>query len=213
MHYFFYFWVMSKTREKILRAARLLFNRDGVANVSQRMIANHIAISPGNLTYHFQKRQEIIDALFEEMVDNFEAVKPKGQAVESVLPDLEKWLKAMYKVQFDFRFIPTNFAFITYSNQAIKKAYAKLAKARGEVFNSFIDVLISENLMRDQELTNEYELFLKRFQLLSDHWVLNVQNIEEEVSLKHTREYTQNVMQSLYPYLTEKGKKKFNQLA
>ena len=189
MHYFFYFWVMSKTREKILRAARLLFNRDGVANVSQRMIANHIAISPGNLTYHFQKRQEIIDALFEEMVDNFEAVKPKGQAVESVLPDLEKWLKAMYKVQFDFRFIPTNFAFITYSNQAIKKAYAKLAKARGDV------------------------LFLKRFQLLSDHWVLNVQNIEEEVSLKHTREYTQNVMQSLYPYLTEKGKKKFNQLA
>ena len=44
---------MNSTRKKIMRAARLLFNEYGVAKISQRTICNHIAISPGNLTYHF----------------------------------------------------------------------------------------------------------------------------------------------------------------
>ena len=55
-----------KTKEKILNAARTLFNLNGVENVTTRNIAASIGISQGNLHYHYPNKDEIVVFLFQE---------------------------------------------------------------------------------------------------------------------------------------------------
>src|SRR6266540_6392160 len=51
------------TRERILAAARRLFNEQGTSVVSTNHIAAAAGLSPGNLYYHFADKQEIIRGL------------------------------------------------------------------------------------------------------------------------------------------------------
>ena len=62
---------MSDRKAKILTTARALFNKEGFSNVTIRMIAQGLEISSGNLTYHYQKREDIFEALYFEMVSEF----------------------------------------------------------------------------------------------------------------------------------------------
>jgi AcrR family transcriptional regulator len=55
-----------KTPEKILEAARTLFNEKGTFAVTTHHIAAACGISPGNLYYHFKNKTEIIRALFDQ---------------------------------------------------------------------------------------------------------------------------------------------------
>lgn len=56
-----------KTKEKILQVAIELFNRQGVTPVTTNHIAKALNISPGNLYFHYDNREEIIAELFQRM--------------------------------------------------------------------------------------------------------------------------------------------------
>ena len=60
---------MSETKLKIIKQALHLFNNNGTSNVSLRAIAKETGISIGNLQYHFKKREDIIEALYFQLVD------------------------------------------------------------------------------------------------------------------------------------------------
>ena len=55
-----------KTRDRILAAARVLFNERGVSNLSALDIATVMGISPGHLYYHFKGKAEIVATLLAE---------------------------------------------------------------------------------------------------------------------------------------------------
>lgn len=52
------------TRDRILIAARSLFNRGGERNVTTNHIAAHLSISPGNLYYYFRNKSDILVELY-----------------------------------------------------------------------------------------------------------------------------------------------------
>jgi AcrR family transcriptional regulator len=107
---------MKGTRQKILRAARLLFNQHGVATISQRNISEHIAISPGNLTYHFKKRDDILEALYFELVEVMDESFKKMEGENPSLKLLLNLTKGMNKNFFDYRFFMIDFIHIIRSN-------------------------------------------------------------------------------------------------
>jgi AcrR family transcriptional regulator len=56
----------AKTRVRILSACRKLFNERGLSNVTTADIANAVGINEGNLYYHFQRKEQLIENLFGE---------------------------------------------------------------------------------------------------------------------------------------------------
>lgn len=58
---------MSGTRQRILDAARGLFNEHGVHRVGVRDIARATGMSPGNLAYHFPTKDDLVSALVMEL--------------------------------------------------------------------------------------------------------------------------------------------------
>jgi len=52
---------MKKTQHKIIKTAIQLFNKNGVANVRVQDIAVTASISPGNLTYHYKTKKDLMN--------------------------------------------------------------------------------------------------------------------------------------------------------
>ena len=61
----------KNTKLEILRVAKELFNERGYNDVSTQNIADAMGISKGNLNYHFNKKEDIIEAVVEEMHSHY----------------------------------------------------------------------------------------------------------------------------------------------
>jgi|GEM_PF-4160508 len=59
---------MDNTKERILKATRDLFFEMGAKKVTMRDIATRCAISPGNLTYYFRRKEDLFAAVFEDLL-------------------------------------------------------------------------------------------------------------------------------------------------
>ena len=57
----------SQLVKLILRNSLRLFNQDGVQATTTRDIATVTGISPGNLTYHFKKKNDIVNTLTDQL--------------------------------------------------------------------------------------------------------------------------------------------------
>jgi len=73
-----------RTPQRILEAARALYNRFGEPNISTTRIAAELGISPGNLHYHFATKNALLDALLADDLRALDAVLAQAPAVRHV---------------------------------------------------------------------------------------------------------------------------------
>jgi AcrR family transcriptional regulator len=98
----------SPTKDKILAKSRELFNSEGFGALAAVDIANHLAMSPGNLYYHFKGKAEIAAALLAVHIGELEAIK--GAALEKCTgPDATietawTWVHILVEEAWDARF-------------------------------------------------------------------------------------------------------------
>ncbi len=95
------------TRERIADAALALFNADGVPSVSTRHIAARLAMSPGNLYYHFANKEEIVLCLYgriEAQLDGLLALPPgRPPSFDEVLGFLDAIFAHLREFRFFYR--------------------------------------------------------------------------------------------------------------
>ena len=60
------------TRRIILDRSREIINRIGAADFKIDVIAGELELSPGNITYHFSRKDDICIALWEELMDRLD---------------------------------------------------------------------------------------------------------------------------------------------
>ena len=96
-----------RTRERILQTALTLFNQFGEPTVAATSIAFEMGISPGNLYYHYQSKEQIVADLFADFRREIETTLA---APEKRLPNAEDcWLflhlvfEAIWKYRFIYR--------------------------------------------------------------------------------------------------------------
>ncbi|HCU52765.1 MAG TPA: hypothetical protein DIC36_00255 [Gammaproteobacteria bacterium] len=91
--------VASSTTDHILQAARNVLVRYGYAGFTTRRVAEAAAISPGNLSYHFPSKRELLQALIAWLVADYSgqfqtflsnAEIPAGQELQHLV----RWLLA-----------------------------------------------------------------------------------------------------------------------
>ena len=89
------------TKERILQTALKLFNARGYTEVGVREIARALSISPGNLSYHFSKKEDIFIALIKQHSQKndsyFNSFFSTEATLEKFLMLMKKMLHAQYK--------------------------------------------------------------------------------------------------------------------
>lgn len=85
------------SRDRILAAARAIFERDGLDGLSIRIVAREAGMSPMGLYRHFPNKDAIVDAL---MLDGFVAWEGIVRAIEE--PDPLAWLRRVLDAFLEF---------------------------------------------------------------------------------------------------------------
>lgn len=203
---------MNKTRTKILLVSKVLFNEKGYSNVTIRMIALKLNMSSGNLNYHFQKREDILEALYFEMVEVFDnRVKQLGNdqiALETIKEDVEVSLKRMI----EYRFFWTDLYNLVRLNEKIKSHFENAYKERFKGYEFLFKFLIGKGIMRDFEFKKEHHFLIERMIGYSNTWLYNSFIYDVEINEDYIELQSANILQMLYPYFTESGKKQYKSL-
>lgn len=90
-----------KTKERILVTSIELFNRSGVSAVTTNHIAKAMEISPGNLYFHYDNKEEILVELFRRMAKETYAIWRPSTNTKSSPLDL---IDANFELYWRFRF-------------------------------------------------------------------------------------------------------------
>lgn len=198
---------MSSTKQKILSKSLELFNEQGISNVSLRMISSEAGISVGNLQYHYKKREEIVEALYFQLVGEIDEIY--ALKTDDLMMALLNFSVELFKILYEYRFFLLDFVTITRNNQKIKKHYSELSKQREEAFLQIIEVLIQHGIFQKEQLRNEYHSLFKRIEVISNFWFSSELIQADKLSKKSIEAYTVLVNQSVYPYLTGEAKKRY----
>jgi AcrR family transcriptional regulator len=117
-----------KTRERIVQNSLELFNQLGERTVSTNHIAAHMAISPGNLYYHFPNKQAIIAVLFQEyetLVDSF--LRPPQERPVTV-EDKRHYLQALLVGMWRYRFLHRDLEHLLDSDPELAARYQRFSQ-------------------------------------------------------------------------------------
>jgi AcrR family transcriptional regulator len=190
-------------KERIIEAAKLLFNEQGVAAVGTNRIAAHLGISPGNLYYHFQNKEEIIRAIFPEI----SAATEQGLFIHDndVPPEdrLSEILKNWITVVWEYRFFYSNLVELLRKDPELKSLYL----ARRDATMAFLKqayLARSKTENRTPNFTDEdAEILATNVWIVALNWIryLQIDKDDTDITQVEIERGAKHIFHLLKPYL------------
>lgn len=201
-----------KTRTKIVYAALQLFNENGESNITTNHIAAHLGMSPGNLYYHFNNKQEIIREIFESYsVELLAGFAPVDTQQESLV-QLKRYLDCIFTLMWKYRFFYANLPQILQRDDLLHEKYLTVQEKSQVnlqvIFKTFIELKLLA--IKEEEIKN----LITSLHLIIFSWL----SYQTSMSLK--TEITEPLVQQgilqmtalMKPYATSLGKEQIQLL-
>jgi len=193
---------MKKTPQKILESARVLFNTKGVNNVRLQDIAKHTDISPGNLSYHYSTKKDLMSAvlvMLQEATKDMRATNMHSLESEDYLGVVKNYLRFQIGHRFFYRDILDIINLVPEG----KQVYEQLMNQVISFTKNGIYLAVGKGLMKPEPHDESFHFFAKNIWGILNSWL-----IEREV-LGTKKVGMDEIMLAIweyhYPYLTEKG--------
>lgn len=197
-----------KTKDKILQTALNLFNQHGVPNVTLRRIAAEMFISQGNLNYHFKHREDIIEALYFQLLEVFNEEKGKLDTEEINFQFVMDSTRAGMEALFKYRFLMIDFNQNMRENPKLHAHFIQLEEIRKQTYLHSFNLAIDAGVMRAPAFKGEYEGLNERIRVYSDYWIASatVYNEPEESTVD---KYHNLLVEMFFPYFTKEAQREF----
>jgi AcrR family transcriptional regulator len=172
-----------KTRDKIIQASIELFNEQGERNVTTNHIAAHLAISPGNLYYHFRNKEDIILSIYEEyarslLLDTLPQVSAEAKPLDSLV----LYMDSVFQTTMKFRFFYSNLPVLLDKNPMLREKYVEVQQSISERVSQLLILLRAADFIdfADDELADIVSIL----RLINTFWVSfhQTQTIVNEVN-------------------------------
>ena len=190
---------MKDTRQLILNTARVLFNDKGFNSVSLREIAETIGISKGNLTYYFNKKEDIIEALIAETKDTRITDTPDS------LFALDNYFADMQHVVQNNSYYFAHHTQLSQVSDVIRQKQNVVSEEKTDILKKALINLCNQEVIRKELFPGEYDYLVDALHMGSIYWksYQRLQNIEN--TNKKVFSYRHYAWGILYNTLTEKG--------
>lgn len=195
-----------------MKCALELFNKEGLDNVTSRSISNKLGISPGNLTYHFKKKEEIIHALYLQLVDEISVVMTAQLQNEMTIKVVHEGILTMYGCLLKFKFCMIDFVQLMRTKPKIKAHFNELMEFRKMQFGMLFQKSIEAGIMVTEEFPGQHQALGLTMSIHGDYWLSHAEVLFQGSDDMSLQVYVNNFMTMLYPYLTPQGKKEFAEL-
>ncbi len=200
---------MSKTKKRILDTAKALFNAQGFRNVTIRMIAEELDMSSGNLNYHFKKREDILEALYFEMVSVFdkriEDLPETIFSIKQIYADISISMERMV----EYRFFWTDMYHILQEHNIIQAHFNRVYEKRKAGFIFLCRELVKTGQMLTPCFKGQYEELSEVMINYGNTWIYASLLYNEDLTKDKIKISAKAMLQMLYPYLEDKVKNEF----
>lgn len=198
-----------KTRERILEAARILFNQYGTDAISTRQIAQTLGISHGNLCYHFARKDDIIAALYEQLVQAMDTQVLRYQTTDSKrLPTLKDvfWGSVVaFEQMHQYKFLMLDFVSVMRKLPSVKTHYQALIAFRKQQFTALQMYGVAQGWFRP-ELFQQYGSQINdALMIMGDFWISSAEILYQGEQSEKIRYYASVFQAMLIPLLTPEG--------
>jgi AcrR family transcriptional regulator len=157
-----------RTRERILETSLSLFNRFGAPHVTTANIADEMNISPGNLYYHFDNKDEIVIALYSayeaRMLPLF--ADPAGRRLD--VDDLWLWLHLMIEEMWGYRFLYRDLDQLTSRNRALGMRFGALLRKGAATVVEWCRALANNGTLRASD--RDVDALAQNVMLIAAYW-------------------------------------------
>ena len=201
-----------KTKDRILAAALKLYNEQGIEPITVRHIAKELGMSHGNLCYHFPTTDQIIHALYLNLVDEISSAFERLTQTELSLKRFSETLLAVMQLFQQYRFFLLDFVAICRRVSAIKQHYLLLIKQREEMELHFLRLLQQNGILQSDIPESQLLFLVQRVAILADFWLSNAEILSEPDETKKLSRYHQLIFSDIWPYLSKKGRDDYNLL-
>jgi AcrR family transcriptional regulator len=179
-----------KLRERILETALTLFNERGYLEVSMRNVSDSLGISVGNLTYHFKKKEDLVEAVVLEQHKNYK--KPE---IPRTLEELDACFRRVLGHQEKNAYYFHNYKQLGQISSRVFQIQKKVIQDLRDMIDGAFQNLKSSGLLKTDELPGQSENLIRVTLSLCAYGVVfeNTNPIDSIWSL-------------IYPLLTESGR-------
>jgi AcrR family transcriptional regulator len=112
----------TSTRDRIIERSIALFNKRGLQYVAIDHIASDLKISPGNLTYHFKRKHDLILATLAVLQKRLNLALEQTQTARSA-EESAAYLVSIFRTFWDFRFFFNALTFLLTNDTDLRKEY------------------------------------------------------------------------------------------
>ena len=192
------------TKNVIKEKSRELFNQEGLPAVTLRDVAAALQKSYGNITYHFAGKEQVVKALYEDMVAELQAVSQHFKQDDDLLAKILDAPNETFHISLKYLFLFKDYVYIlrTYPQIAIaikqSNEMRKVGLKQVLLHLQQIGILSADLTEKDIVYIMELSAAMRTFFFL--------QLTENEIDNANFQgEYVEYVNQLLYPYLSAKG--------
>lgn len=199
---------MKKTQQKIVKTAIQLFNKNGVANVRVQDIAVAANISPGNLTYHYKTKKDLMVAVLHYMKSLQKEMFPYQSVIEA--PTWIELIQTYLRFQIQFRFFYRDILEISNLVPESKKQYRKQIESVIGFNKNGIFLSVDKGFMIPEPHEGHYQILATNSWAILNSWLTVREVLGKEVANIHRG--INGVLELNYPYFTEKGKEFYHKI-
>jgi AcrR family transcriptional regulator len=195
-----------KTKEKILLASIELFNRSGVNAVTTNHIAKAMEISPGNLYFHYDNKEEILAELFRRMMkETYSIWGPKKVKAASPM----NFIDANFEIYWKYRFFHREM----YSLRRKDPALAKMWKEHIKKMMTLM-ILLYRRWVEDQHMVkiadvSEMEYISESLLAMATTFLQFFESADRQPGKKSIERGKMHVARLLLPYTQGEAKAEF----
>ena len=165
-----------KTRDRILQASLEMFNEQGERNVSTNHIAANLAISPGNLYYHFSNKAEIIFELF----STYRQVVESSMVIPDDRPltfdDKVMYFEVIFQNMWNYRFLHRDLEHLLKESQQLREAYLVFSSATVATGKKIVKGMVKSGLVNASD--DEVDALMLNLWVILTSWSSFLQSIE-----------------------------------
>lgn len=137
----------ATTRQRILVASLLLFNKQGVRSTTTNEIADEVDISPGNLHYHFRRKSDLVEALLAEFQADARRVLEASGSEQASLDDFWVFLHLLLECTAAYRFLFRDMESLIVEYPKAGKTLRQFAKGLVAAFELYLQDLADARVL------------------------------------------------------------------
>jgi AcrR family transcriptional regulator len=190
-------WAPTKvtTADRILDASLKLFNQQGFHNVASLRIAIHLGISPSLLTYHFNNKDEIVEALFPRLENALKEVMQ--MEIAHAAPQAIERTHYVLRTLWEYRFFFIEILQITPVEKKLLDPYLRLESRILSMMQHSFDTRVAEGTMQAVPLPNTTGFLAKTIWAIWLDWIRRERSCHPEQKTPSSRSIY-NVMLRAY---------------